>query len=58
MLDVLLQVCSSTKGNPDIVFEPHIHWSRIHHGLSENQKQKKQAEVRIPEKKNLDFGEN
>lgn len=61
MSDVLLQVCSSTKGNPDIVFELHIHWSQIHHEKSENQRQKNQAQVRIPEKKNkllLDLGEN
>lgn len=51
MLDVLLQVCSSTKGNPDTVVELHIHWSQIHHEMSENRRQKKQVQVRVPEKK-------
>lgn len=40
MLDVLPQVCSSTKGNLDIVFELHIHWSQTHHEMSENHNHK------------------
>lgn len=52
MLDVLLQVCSSTKENPDIVVGPHIHRSQIHHEMSENSEQKTQVhEVRIVTKK-------